>query len=160
MNPRRIRRLVRFLILAALVVLVALTFRNYSVKTIPARDNSLDPTYPGGSRVVVRWIDEDDDLSRGADVVYAMERDGVVYARYGRLYGLPGDLVESVDGRIHVNGEATPVRGEAAGTVPPGTAYILATNPFESRYVDSRQLGFISRDAVRGIILARFSFGW
>jgi hypothetical protein len=44
------------------------------------------------------------------------------------------------------------------GTVPPGKVLILATNPAETRYPDSRVLGFIPRENLQAII--RFRFGW
>ncbi len=169
MKPRQLRRLIRFVIYGGLLVFVAASLLPYSFYTIPEQDRSLLPAYPGGTRLLVRKVDEGQVLERGRDVVYAMERDGVVYARFGRLFGLPGDTIDARDGLLFVNGESTSLRGAAAGEVPPGTVYILAPNPFwdgarggrpdkiESLYVDSRKLGFIRRNEVRAIILSSVS---
>ena len=169
MKPRQLRRLIRIVIFGALLLFVAANVLPYSFYTIPEQDHSLLPSYPGGTRLLVREVDEEQALERGLDVVYAMEREGVVYARFGRLFGLPGDTIDARDGLLHVNGESTSLRGPPAGEVPPGTVYILAPNPFwdgaregkpdkiESLYIDSRTLGFIQRDAVRAIILSSVS---
>ncbi len=169
MKPRQLRRLIRFVIFGALVLFVAWSLLPYSFYTIPEHDHSLLPAYLGGTRLFVRAVGEEDALERGRDVVYAMDREGVAYARFGRLFGLPGDTIDARDGLLYVNGESTGLRGPPAGEVPPGTVYILAPNPFwdgerggrpdeiESLYVDSRKLGFIRRDAVRAIVLSSIS---
>jgi len=168
-KPQRLSRLIRFVVFGTLLLFVAWSLLPYSFYMIPEQDQSLLPAYRGGTRLLVHAVDEDEALERGRDVVYAMEREGVVYARFGRIFGLPGDTIDVRDGLLYVNGESTGLRGPAPGEVPPGTVYILAPNPFwdgerggrpdkiESLYVDSRKLGFIRRDAVRAIILSSVS---
>jgi len=151
-------RIVRFAILLGVVLVAAAFFRNWgSPRKIPAQDQSMDPTYPGGTRVVVENLAPEAPLPRGTDVVYAMEKDGVTYERFGRVQAIPGDEVGAKDGFLTVNGEPispVPLPGEPMGRVPEGTVLILAINPLETRYPDSRKLGFISRDQVQGVIRA------
>jgi signal peptidase I len=157
---RTILRILRILLLAAIAVSAALLWnRTGGAKfTIPKADQSLYPRFPGGSMVVVDELEPDAPLKRGLDVVYAMEKEGTHYARFGRIQGLPGDEIGAADGRLTVNGEPVgpiPIPGQAMGTVPEGKVLVLATNPAETRYPDSRVLGFIPRDRVHAVIRYR-----
>jgi len=152
---KRILRIARFCLFAAILVLVARFWKTNQKMTIPEADQSMAPQFVGGSLVVVEPVDEDDAIERDIDVVYAMHRDGVSYKRFGRVRGVPGDEMGSTDGRITVNG--TPIGpialpGDALGTVPEGKLCILALNPTETRYPDSRKLGFIPRSDVVAVI--------
>jgi len=153
-NQRALARWIRFGLLAGAVLTFALWMRSTDRYRIPDTDESLAPFYGGGSTLITEPIGPRDDLPRGADVVYWMEQEGVRYARFGRVSGLPGDRVESREGRLWVNGEALSVGGDMEGTVPPGRLLILAVNPLETRYPDSRRLGYIPRDQVQAIIKA------
>lgn len=159
-RPETVLRVTRFAILLGAVVVAAVFFRSCERFRIPAQDQSMDPTYPGGATVFAEKLSEDDALDRGADVVYTMEHDGTTYARYGRVRALPGDEVGERDGRLTVNGEPVgpaAIPGKAMGRVPEGTVLILAINPMEKRYEDSRALGFIPRLRVVAVIRAQ---GW
>jgi signal peptidase I len=150
-------RVIRFAILLAAVVIVALEVRGCARHTIPAQDQSMDPTYPGGTRVIVDHLAPGAPLDRGTDVLYTMEQGGTTYERFGRVQAIAGDEVGSADGKLTVNGKPVgpiPIPGEAKGRVPEGTVFILAINPAETRYPDSRTLGFIRRDKVLGVIRA------
>ncbi len=156
-RPALVLRATRFLILLGAVVAAAVFFRSCEKFTIPVQDQSMDPTYPGGTTVLVEDLAEDAPLVRGADVVYTMEHGGTTYARYGRVQALPGDDVGAREGRLTVNGAPVgpaPIPGKEMGRVPVGTVLILAINPAETRYMDSRALGFIPRARVRKLIRA------
>jgi hypothetical protein len=163
MNQRSTKRFFRFAVFAAIAVMGGMFLGRCQRYSIPAGDQSLTPTYPGGTRVVCRKIDPDDPLERDLDVVYAMEKDGVMHARFGRVRGLAGDEIGTDDdGRLTVNG--TPIgpiaiRGAPMGRVPAGKVFILAVNPQEITYPDSRRLGFIDRSSVRARILSSWGIG-
>lgn len=159
-KQKKIYRVLRVALLAAIVVSAALLWNQTGGArfTIPRADGSLYPRFPGGSTVVVEELEPDAPLERDWDVVYAMKKDGTDYARFGRVRGLPGDEIGALDGKLTVNGELIgpiPIPGKAMGTVPPGQVLILAINPAETRYPDSRELGFIPRDRVRAVIRYR-----
>ncbi len=150
-RPAVVQRATRVLVLLGVAVAAAMFFRSHEKLRIPQADQSMDPTYPGGATVFVEDLAPDAPLTRGEDVVYAIERDGTTYARFGRVQGLPGDEVGAKDGRLTVNGEPVgpaSIPGEAMGRVREGTVLILAINPAETRYQDSRTLGFIPRGNV------------
>jgi hypothetical protein len=160
-RQRRVARVLRFALAAGIAVAAGLLVRSCERFAIPQEDESLYPRYPGGTTVVVAELEADAPVERGMNVVYAMEREGAIYARFGRIQGLPGDVVGARDGKLTVNDELVgpiPIPGEPMGTVPPGKVLILATNPAETRYPDSRVLGFIPRESLQAII--RFRFGW
>ena len=163
MKAKSVQRVVRFVVLLAVILMLGIVVRRCERFRIPDADQSLSPVYPGGSRVVCELLDEDDDLERGMDVVYAMEWKGQLTARYGRVRALPGDEVTADSaGMLLVNGEKIGpinVRGKPLGVVPDGTVFILAINPQETLYPDSRKLGLIARTHIRARILARWSFG-
>jgi hypothetical protein len=143
-RPAVVQRAARFLILLGVVVAAAMFLRRHESLTIPAADQSMDPTYPGGTKLIIEDLAPDAPLARGADVVYTVDRDGTTYAR-------PGDEVGAKDGRLTVNGEPVgpaSMPGTAMGRVREGTVLILAINPAETRYPDSRTLGFIPRERV------------
>ena len=163
MKKKSIQRAVRFVVLLAVFVMLGFLVRGCERFRIPDADQSMSPVYPGGSRVVCRLLDEDDELERGMDVVYAMEWKGQLTARYGRVRALPGDRIGAdAQGMLTVNGEKIGpinVRGKPLGRVPDGKLFILAVNPQETLYPDSRRLGFIERKDVRARILASWAFG-
>jgi len=159
---RRLRRPLRFALLAGLLVLVWLFARRYDFYRIPEADQSLAPIWPAGSRVLVEAVDAETPLARGTDVVYRMEREGVDYARFGRIQAGPGDSVDSESGYLTVDGRRfrpIALRGEALGVVPQGHVAVFAINPAERRYPDSRTLGFVPRADVRGVLVSRVAFG-
>jgi len=147
-RPAVLRRVTRLLVLLGVAVAAAMFFNRIEKLRIPVTDQSMDPTYPGGTTVFIDDLAPDAPLPRGVDVVYTVERDGTTYARFGRVQGLPGDDVGAKGGRLTVNGELVGpagIPGEAMGRVREGTVLILAINPAETRYPDSRALGFIPR---------------
>lgn len=158
MNQRTILSLLRFGLLAGLAIVVGLFVRNYTIYRIPDSDQSLAPAFPAGSRLLVEDLGPDDAVARGMEVVYEQVKEGTRYARYGRVAAIPGDVVGEEKGRLMVNGVPTLLRGPAAGVVPPGKVYLLAGNPMESTYPDSRVLGFVDRKAIRGVIRTRFAW--
>ena len=163
MKHKTIKRTVRFLVFLAVVIVLASFLDGCERHRIPDADQSLSPAYPGGSPLICRALDADATLERGMDVVYAMEWEGQLTARFGRVRALPGDTVGvDAEGKLTVDGERIgpiAIRGEAAGIVPEGAVYILAVNPQETLYPDSRRLGFIARSDVRARIVARLGFG-
>lgn len=157
-DPRKIQRAIRFVVFAAVAVMVGLFMRGNENYAIPENDPSLEPVFPGGTHVLVNEIDTDDPLERGWDVVYAMEREGQQFARFGRVRALPGDRVGEREGRLTVNDEPVgpfPIAGAAMGVVPADHVLILAVTDRVSNYPDSRELGFIRREDVKARVLAK-----
>lgn len=162
MNQRSIKRWVRFGVFVAVALMAGFFLKRYEWFTIPVGDQSMAPEYPAGSRVMCEEIDPDEPIERGTDVVYAMEWEGVMRARFGRVRGVPGDEIGSdEEGRLTVNGETIGpigIRGQPMGRVPEGRLFILVVNPQEVTYPDSRspKVGFVPRADIRARIAARW----
>ena len=149
-------------LIAVALLLVYLAFSPRQVYTVPEQDASMDPIYPPGTDLLVERLSPDDPLEQDMDVVYAVELDGVEYARFGRVRGLAGDQVSVQEGLLAVNGVPTVLRGQqskALGAVPGGHVLVLNINPLEERYGDSRSFGFIERSRIRHRIRARIARG-
>ena len=160
-NKTFLRWFRRVLIVVALL-LVYLAFSPHQVYSVPAQDASMDPIYPPGTDLLVERLSPDDPLGLETDVVYAIELDGLEYARFGRVRGLPGDQVSVQDGLLAVNGVPTILgaqQSKALGAVPGGHVLVLNLNPLEERYGDSRRFGFIERSRIRHLIRARVTGG-
>jgi hypothetical protein len=115
-DPRKLQRTIRLIVFGAVAVLAGLFLRGSERYEIPLGDPSLAPYYPGGTVVMVDELDEDDPLETGWDIVYAMERDGQLYARFGRVRALPGADVGERDGELTVNGEGLKPRIRTRGS--------------------------------------------
>jgi signal peptidase I len=79
-----------------------------------------------------------------------------------RVIGVGGDQVELIEGEVFINGERlqepyldtmTYSRGETSWTVPEGKLFVLGDNRENS--LDSRVLGFIDTDQVKGKVAFR-----
>jgi signal peptidase I len=152
-RTQRVLRIARLVLLLGVAITLAAFWRSCHRVRIPDADQSMYPTYPGGSVLIVEDLEPDAPLERGTDVMYAVEIDGKGYERFGRVRGLPGDIVGVKDGRLTVNGDPVgAIPGEPMGEVPEGTVLILAINPLEIRYPDSRKLSFIPRERVVAVI--------
>jgi signal peptidase I len=152
---RRVLRVTRFALFGAALVMVALFLRKRETITIPANDYSLWPTYGPGSTLVLERIDEDHALSRDVDVVYLTHPDGGERAHFGRVRGLPGDVIGARDGYLTRNDEPIgPIRipGESLGEVPDGMVCVLAVNARTEVAPDSRRIGFLPRADIKAII--------
>lgn len=181
MNPRHLVREVASVLVASAVVLVArASFADHYV--VPS--GSMEPTVQIGDRIFVdkmayglRVPFTQTYLVRGAEpacgdvVVLASPADGDILLK--RVVAVPGDVVQILEGRVTINGEAVPVndaagltfeelggRRHALGTeygggpdfgptrVPARKVLVLGDNRGNSR--DGRSFGWVDRDAVLG----------
>jgi signal peptidase I len=156
---RKVLRFVRLGLVGAALVMVALFVRDRETITIPANDYSLWPTHGPGTKLVLKRIEPDEELARGVDVVYLVRPDGKERAQFGRVRGLPGDVIGAKDGYLTVNGKLinrpSRVPGEALGEVPPGKVCVLAVGARRDVAPDSRALGFLPREDIKAIIRYR-----
>ena len=154
------------LLTAALYLVVStFVFQPFQVEL-----QSMEPTFVGGDHVLVdkltpRW----DGYDRGDVVVFdappPFDADGIPYAK--RVVGIPGDVVQLLNGRVYVTPEGgVPTRQDEAylpdsvitlpqgadgrfqWTIPQGTVFVLGDNRDHS--VDSRTFGPIGLDRVVG----------
>ena len=153
------------MIISVLVfVVLQLSTQSYAVE-----GHSMDPTLAPGQRFLVNKFvyARMDDLPFGqegyifggpqrGDIVVFTPPIGAETEFVKRVIGLPGDVVDVVDGRVYVNGElstfdddyTSPYAGEYPVTVPPDSYFVLGDNRRVSS--DSRQWGMVDADDVVG----------
>ena len=95
---------------------------------------------------------------RRGDVVVVRRPDGLEVVK--RVVGLPGEDVVVDRGRVSVDGfpvEEPYASGEGPpGSWTPGPAEYVVLGDDRSRSTDSRSFGVVRREAVRGVVRARY----
>ncbi|SOC51985.1 signal peptidase I [Ornithinimicrobium cerasi] len=146
--------------LASLLVLgLVLALRTWVVTPFQVVSDSMAPTLPEGSTVLVDRLTLRWDGPGYQELVLFDSPDGPVVKR---VVGLPGDTVRIYDAVLHVNG--TPVEepyvdlrtldGVFFGPVEVGAGevFVLGDNRFDS--IDSRTYGPIALEAVTGRVIS------
>ena len=153
------------MIISVLVfVVLQLSTQSYAVE-----GHSMDPTLAPGRRFLVNkfvYARVDDGPFGQYGYVFGGPRRGdiIVFAPpigaetefVKRVIGLPGDVVEIVDGQVFVNGELSPFddeytsayAGDYPVTVPPDSYFVLGDNRSVSS--DSRQWGMVDGQDIVG----------
>lgn len=163
---RRSVRVLRYLVLAAVVVMGLVLLQRYDLERLPKdRLEMLGEVRPGGLMFLV-GIDEDVALGPGTVVEALQPRDGRMHRFFARIAGTPGQRIRlepRPDGRreVVVDGEGTRryVAGETplqAGVIPEGRYLLLVPNPGARTAVDSRQVGLLPHERLRRKLLASF----
>jgi signal peptidase I len=158
--PTAVRR-VPLLMVAAAVVLLALLVRHFAITWYPVVSDSMAPTVPTGSHVVVDKLGwRLGGLQHGDVVVLTSPADGTLLVK--RVVGLAGDEVRIDDATLMV--DDAPVEEPYVDhsridatyfgpvTVPAGHVFVMGDNRFGS--IDSRVFGPVPVPDVVGRVLA------
>lgn len=149
----------RWLLASAIVLLAVIVVRTWLLTPFTVVSDSMSPTLPTGSTILVERISRYWDDVDPQDLVLLDLDDGPTVKR---IVGVEGDRIEILDAVLHVNGE--PVREDYVDSVtldgvffgpvdvPPGHVFVLGDNRFDS--IDSRAFGSVSRDRVKGRVIA------
>jgi signal peptidase I len=162
-RTRTIPRLRRWLDLGwslGMAVVMALVIRAFMLQAFYIPSGSMEPTLePGDFILANRLVYDFHPPRRGDIIVFPFPRDEH-WDFVKRVIGLPGDLVESKDGQVWVNGQPLheaylPPPAGALGTtdlpprrVPPGQLFVLGDNRGAS--LDSRYWGTVDQHKVIG----------
>lgn len=158
------RNLVEWALVIVGAILVAFLVKTFLVQAFQIPSASMHPTLLEGDRVLVNKLSYRlHDINRGDVVVFARpenlpagpnEPDDLIK----RVIGVPGDRIQTRNGRVYVNGRALhePYLAEANGTfnidepvtVPKGHIWVMGDNRGDSQ--DSRVFGPVSEDTVVG----------
>jgi signal peptidase I len=170
-------------------LLVALFIISNIVSMTMVMEQSMEPTFSQGDRLIVNRVGYYfTDPERGDIVIFDKNpiekglirnmineisdiRNSFKFRLTGsaeknllikRVIGVGGDQVELIEGEVFINGERlqepyldtmTYSRGETSWTVPEGKLFVLGDNRENS--LDSRVLGFIDTDQVKGKVAFR-----
>jgi signal peptidase I len=158
------RQVVEWVLLIGLAVVIALVVKAFLVQAFYIPTGSMEPTLAVNDRVLVNKLAYRlGDPERGDIIVFdapPSARTDDVQELIKRVIGLPGETIESRDGRIYIDGqlleepyltdEHRDNLGEPIGPIliPEGHYFVMGDNRPNSQ--DSRFFGVISDDAIVG----------
>lgn len=154
----------------AFALVIVFVCREFIFTPVVVKGESMESTFENKDRVIISKIST---IERFDVIVFKEPVNDEQYIK--RVIGLPGDSVEMIDDVLYINGKSYEepyvkrnnkiqlgrITGnftlkELTGNekVPNGYLFVLGDNRLNSK--DSRQLGFISTDAVIGEVKFRF----
>ncbi len=151
-----------FAIAAVGIPLLVLLRSVIPISHIPSE--SMEPTLHGGDHVIVNNVQYLTKAPERGDIVAfdsgfragLLNKEQVLFVK--RVVGMPGDELQIVNGRLYINSEILPEpyavgeqRDFALTKVAPGHYFLMGDNRDKS--YDSRYLGLISDDRIKGKIL-------
>lgn len=159
-KPSAVRNLVEWVLIAGGALLVAFVIKTFLLQAFYIPSLSMAPTLKIDDRVLVNKLSYDlHEVHRGDVVVFESPPNEGSQTKdlIKRVVGLPGETVESRDGRILINGQVLdePYLGAdvATGpvektTIPEGHYWVMGDNRPNSR--DSRFFGPIPKSLIVG----------
>jgi signal peptidase I len=160
-------------IFIGVIVVALILFRTFVFTPVNVIGNSMDPTLKNGERLIAL----NHEKAERFDIVTFNAPDDPNKVYIKRVIGLPGDKIEFMDDVLYINGKIyhepylekfkqknfdgepftydfnlDKLFGEK--TVPKGKVFLLGDNRRVSK--DSRVLGFVNKDKLRGVI--KFAF--
>ena len=142
----------------AIAIVLAFFIRYFIVELYMVEGPSMRPTLVNAERLVVnKFIYRFKDPVKGEVLVFRYPKDP---SRdfIKRVIATPGDTIEMKDGRVFVNGELlneTYILERTRGsyplaTVPEGHVFVMGDNRNNSEDSRFRDVGFVSRDLIKG----------
>ena len=160
------RNAIEWVLIVVGALLVALVVKTFLIQAFFIPSLSMYSTLDEGDRVLVNKLSYRlGDIDRGDIVVFERPKnlpESAIKDLIKRVIGLPGDVLESRDGAVYVNGErleegyldeGTTTTGLERQTVPEGFIFVMGDNRENSE--DSRFFGPIDEDLVVGRAFVR-----
>ncbi len=164
-KPSGVRNVVEWVVIAGGALLVAFVIKTFLLQAFYIPSLSMAPTLQINDRVLVNKLSYDlHEVHRGDLVVFESPANEGSETKdlIKRVIGLPGETVESRDGRMVVNGEVLDEPYLDAGvvtgplekvTIPPDHVWVMGDNRANSR--DSRIFGAIPESLIIGRAFVR-----
>jgi signal peptidase I len=161
-----IRNAVEWVVIIGGAFLVAFVVKTFLIQAFFIPSGSMLPTLHEDDRVLVNKLSYDlHDVNRGDLVVFERpegESPGQIRDLIKRVVGLPGERIESRDGRVYIDGQlleepylddATETTNLEPQTVPDGHVFVMGDNRDDS--MDSRVFSAIDEDLIVGRAFVR-----
>jgi signal peptidase I len=164
-RPSGLRNVVEWVMIAAGALLVAFVIKTFLLQAFYIPSLSMAPTLKINDRVLVNKLSYDlHDVNRGDLIVFVSPPNEGSDTKdlIKRVVGLPGETVESRDGRMVINGQVLDEPylddGVQTGalektTIPPNHVWVMGDNRSNSR--DSRFFGAIPESLIIGRAFVR-----
>lgn len=164
-RPSALRNLVEWVVIAAGALLVAFIIKTFLLQAFYIPSLSMSPTLKVNDRVLVNKLSYDlHAVNRGDVVVFLSPPNEGAKTKdlIKRVIGLPGETVESRNGRMVIDGQVLdePYLGADVftgpvekTTIPPGYYWVMGDNRTNSR--DSRFFGPIPKSLIVGRAFVR-----
>ncbi len=161
-----LRNVVEWIVIAGGALLVAFVIKTFLLQAFYIPSLSMAPTLKINDRVLVNKLSYDlHEVHRGDLVVFESPANEGSETKdlIKRVIGLPGETVESRDGRMVVNGEVLDEPYLDAGvvtgplekvTIPPDHVWVMGDNRANSQ--DSRVFGPVPKENIEGEAFLRF----
>ena len=137
-----------------IIVVVVVLFRGYIATPVRVDGDSMNPTLKNGQILILNKLDKN--YERMEIIVFDYKGERLIK----RVIGLPGEEVYIKDNKIYINDEEIKDYSDSVITadykrvkVPDNSYFVLGDNRGGS--ADSRIIGMISIDEIRGSILFR-----
>ena len=155
-----LRNVLEWVLIIAGALLVALVVKTFLLQAFYIPSLSMSPTLEIDDRVLVNKLSYDmHDIRRGDVVVFeSPNRDTKIKDLIKRVVGLPGETIETRDGRVLINGtelkepylqpDIAPGKPVERQVVPRGHIFVMGD--FRSNSRDSRDIGPIPESSVVG----------
>ncbi len=164
-TPSGLRNVVEWVVIAAGALLVAFVIKTFLLQAFYIPSLSMAPTLKINDRVLVNKLSYDlHEVNRGDLIVFESPPNEGSDTKdlIKRVIGLPGETVESRDGRMVINGQVLDEPylddGVQTGalektTIPPDHVWVMGDNRSNSR--DSRFFGAIPESLIIGRAFVR-----
>ena len=148
-------KFIKELIPYVVIVVVVVFFRTYIATPVRVDGDSMNPTLKNGQILILNKMDKEFD--RMDIVVFDYKGERLIK----RVIGLPGEKVEIKDNKLYINGEEVNDYSDNVKTkdyklnvtIPEGYYFVLGDN--RSNSADSRIIGLISNEEIKGSVLFR-----
>ncbi len=164
-KPSALRNAIEWVVIIGGALLVAFVVKTFLVQAFYIPSGSMLPTLEEQDRVLVNKLSYDlHDVHRGDIVVFKTPSpaEGQIKDLIKRVVGLPGETVETRDGRVFIDGrvldEPYLPPGISTGplepqTIPPDHYFVMGDNRGNSR--DSRYFGPVKKSLIVGRAFVR-----
>lgn len=161
-NKREVWSWVKAILLGLAIAFIC---REFIFAPVKVEGKSMMPTFEDNNRIIVSKMSK---VERFDMIVFHSPVSNEDYIK--RVIGLPGDIVEVQDDVLHINNiiydepylqenkemlsTQEHLTDDFKVTVPEGSLYVMGDNRKKSS--DSREIGFITEDAIVGEVKFRF----